>query len=662
MTVPKKTQPSVLRPIPQNHIPKKQKIMPTSSHAGIRKVPKLTKQESAKQAELAKHEKELSLKRLEYSDLESHKMSLITQMQKEEFKLHILTREHIELKEKLSTIEHDIRSTLEDRTTSSAEFIEMYNLEKQRLSLQHKARLNEFKEAATEQAQKIIDEEINSAATEKELIKESISKAAEHLKRLASDFEHQLVKLQEDHDKNLVSLNMDDNVTTLKQTIQLIVKNNGEKSLQLVDLRTKLDELNRENEKFSRIKIQLQTKHNDKNNEIETLYATISSKKRQIEQIEKSTNTAEIESFKAKTKEINAYLSAQENGRRILHNKLQELKGNIRVFCRIRPSVEPLSQIKLSQDDLNDESNQEITLTRETSPFGGSATGEYNFQFDRIFLTEDKNSAIFEEISQLIQSSLDGYNVCVFAYGQTGSGKTFTMSEATTGMIPMSIEKIFNDIESLEHWKYKICGQFVEIYNENIVDLLEPSLEAKYEIKHDDINGKTSITNIKTIQITSKEMAKDLLTTASRNRSTAFTKANERSSRSHSIFILSIDGVNSKTGEHTSGTLNLIDLAGSERLSSSQTIGDRLRETQAINKSLSSLGDVIYSLGQQQQSHIPYRNSKLTFLLKHSLGGDSKTLMFVNISPVLKNFNETVNSLRFASKVNSTKLKRASKS
>lgn len=120
-------------------------------------------------------------------------------------------------------------------------------------------------------------------------------------------------------------------------------------------------------------------------------------------------------------------------------------------------------------------------------------------------------------------------------------------------------------------------------------------------------------------------------------------------------------GKNIETGETSEGTLNLIDLAGSERLNSSQAKGERLKETQAINKSLSCLGDVIYSLGQQQQSgqsqqHIPYRNSKLTYLLKHSLGGNSKTLMFVNISPLSKNFNETVNSLRFATKVNCTKI------
>jgi kinesin family protein C1 len=122
-----------------------------------------------------------------------------------------------------------------------------------------------------------------------------------------------------------------------------------------------------------------------------------------------------------------------------------------------------------------------------------------------------------------------------------------------------------------------------------------------------------------------------------------------------SVFMLKISGSNAVTGESVEGLLNLIDLAGSERLSQSGSTGDRLKETQAINKSLSSLGDVIAALANREQ-HIPYRNSKLTYLLQHSLGGNSKTLMFVNVNPSLPSFNETICSLRFATKVNACQI------
>jgi kinesin family protein C1 len=156
------------------------------------------------------------------------------------------------------------------------------------------------------------------------------------------------------------------------------------------------------------------------------------------------------------------------------------------------------------------------------------------------------------------------------------------------------------------------------------------------------------------VQLNTPNQVRLMLKRANHNRATASTNLNDRSSRSHSVFTLHITGTNKGTGEETTGILNLIDLAGSERLSMSGAVGDRLKETQAINKSLSCLSKVIQSLASKKKegTHIPYRDSKLTYLLRNSLGGNCKTLMFVNVSPLSDHFGETLCSLRFAETVN----------
>ncbi|CAZ85405.1 unnamed protein product [Tuber melanosporum] len=320
-------------------------------------------------------------------------------------------------------------------------------------------------------------------------------------------------------------------------------------------------------------------------------------------------------------------LRAEETLRRKLHNQVQELKGNIRVFCRVRPTLPSESEMPA----------------------------------DIRFPNAAHNPDVFEEISQLVQSALDGYNVCIFCYGQTGSGKTYTMS-SEDGMIPRAVHQIYATAKELgeKGWSYKMEGSFVEVYNENINDLLGQADDfdkKKHEIRHDPKELKTTITDINTVTLDNPAKVESILRRASQTRSVAATKANERSSRSHSVFILKLIGLNSVTGERSEGTLNLVDLAGSERLSHSQSTGERLKETQNINRSLSCLGDVIAALGNgKENSHIPYRNSKLTYLLQYSLGGNSKCLMFVMVSPMQAHLNETLTSLKFATKVNNTSI------
>jgi kinesin family protein C1 len=318
--------------------------------------------------------------------------------------------------------------------------------------------------------------------------------------------------------------------------------------------------------------------------------------------------------------EANAKLRAEETLRRKLHNQVQELKGNIRVFARVRPILgsDEEEPAKITFPDEKEDSKEVVIKGPETKSALGKSTSSKNaFSFDRVFGPSTANADVFDEISQLVQSALDGYNVCIFCYGQTGSGKTFTMS-AADGMIPRAVRQIYDTAKGLEEkgWKYKMEGNFVEVYNETLNDLLgkaEDLDKKKHEIRHDTVNCKTTITDIATVELDSPDSVQEVLKRADGNRSVAATKANMRSSRSHSVFILTLHGENSITGEKSEGTLNLVDLAGSERLAHSQAEGARLKETQSINKSLSCLGDVIGALGNGEGGHVPYRNSKVSF-------------------------------------------------
>lgn len=350
-------------------------------------------------------------------------------------------------------------------------------------------------------------------------------------------------------------------------------------------------------------------------------------------------------------------LIKEETERRALFNKYQELKGNIRVMCRVRPVLDESEGNVAELDFPDDKTSAQIYVKgpEERNALGKTSSKTYPFEFDRVFTPQIHNEEVFGEIAQLVQSALDGYNVCIFCYGQTGSGKTYTMSSAD-GMIPRATKMIYDTVNKLKEksWTYTMEGNFVEVYNEEVHDLLTPAKEAegrrKPEIRHDETRKTTTVVNCKSVTLDSEDTVEQMLKHAQNNRSVAATKANERSSRSHSVFILKLTGENSATHERCEGTLNLVDLAGSERLKHSGAEGDRMKETQNINKSLTCLGDVIEALGKGN-GHIPYRNSQLTYLLKNSLGGNSKTLMFVMVSPLEAHLKETLTSLRFATKV-----------
>ncbi|KAM0327690.1 hypothetical protein ACHAQA_005985 [Verticillium albo-atrum] len=443
------------------------------------------------------------------------------------------------------------------------------------------------------------------------------------------------------------------------------------KDREIADMRSQLEALKGDVDREQTLKKGLECNISELAASNVTLEAKINSLKSHVEFLE-SDNQAQSNSFANMEANLQEALLAadearqklikEETERRILFNKYQELKGNIRVMCRVRPVLGQGEGEGAKITFPDEKTSAEIALqgAEETTAMGKVSRKNFNFEFDRVFAPAAMNQDVFDEISQLVQSALDGYNVCIFCYGQTGSGKTHTMS-SEDGMIPRATHMIYDTITKLKEksWTYTMEGSFIEVYNEELNDLLTPNSREsdgrgkRLEIRHDEARKQTTVANCKTVELDSPDKVESMLQEAQSNRSVAATKSNERSSRSHSVFILKLVGHNAATGERCEGTLNLVDLAGSERLKQSGAEGERMKETQSINKSLSCLGDVIEALGRGS-GHVPYRNSKLTHLLQYSLGGNSKTLMFVMVSPLETHLKETLTSLRFATKVHNT--------
>ncbi|KAL6113724.1 kifc3 [Pungitius sinensis] len=338
------------------------------------------------------------------------------------------------------------------------------------------------------------------------------------------------------------------------------------------------------------------------------------------------------------------------NLRKKCHNELVRLKGNIRVFCRVRPvGLEEQDSVTMLSFDSEDDavlylSNKGKMMT---------------FDLDKVFPPRATQEEVFQEVQSLVTSCIDGFNVCIFAYGQTGSGKTFTMEGAADnpGINQRALRLLFSQVtDKAPDWDYRISVSMVEIYNETLRDLLGENPSDKLDIKmNPDGSGQLYVPGLTQFNVQSPEDINRVFELGHMNRATACTNLNEHSSRSHALLIITVCGFNSATGNHTRGKLNLVDLAGSERIGKSGAEGSRLREAQCINKSLSALGDVINAL-RGRHAHVPFRNSRLTYLLQDSLSGDSKTLMMVQVSPLPANMSESVCSLKFAQRVRSVEL------
>uniref|UniRef100_A0A1A8GF83 Kinesin-like protein n=1 Tax=Nothobranchius korthausae TaxID=1143690 RepID=A0A1A8GF83_9TELE len=287
------------------------------------------------------------------------------------------------------------------------------------------------------------------------------------------------------------------------------------------------------------------------------------------------------------------------------------------------------------------------------------------FTFNSVYGWNSKQSDIYDDaVRPLVESVLQGFNGTIFAYGQTGTGKTYTMQGVSndperSGVIPNSFQHIFTQISRSQNQKYLVRSSYLEIYQEEIRDLLCKDNNKKLELKENPDYGVyvKDLSSVLTKNVTEIEHVMNI---GNQSRTVGFTNMNERSSRSHAIFVVTVEC--SELGpdgeDHIRvGKLNMVDLAGSERQSKTGAKGKRLKEAAKINLSLSALGNVISALVDGKSAHIPYRDSKLTRLLQDSLGGNAKTVMVATVGPAHKNFDESLATLRYASRAKKIKNK-----
>lgn len=338
---------------------------------------------------------------------------------------------------------------------------------------------------------------------------------------------------------------------------------------------------------------------------------------------------------------------------------------NIQVAVRCRPRNS--QEIKSGSADVVDINNQtkEITVRQDMNYMdkGNNKT----FSFDKVFGPKSKQIDIYQSmVCPVIDEVLQGYNCTIFAYGQTGTGKTFTMEgdrldseefswqdDPLAGIIPRAMHQLFELLNIMEECaEFSVRVSFLEIYNEELFDLLGTSLDSQKLRLFEDTTKKGSVViqGLEEVIVHSRNEVYHILERGAARRQTAATLLNAQSSRSHSLFMVTIHmKENNINGEEflKTGKLNLVDLAGSENIGRSGAVEKRAREAGTINQSLLTLGRVITAL-VENAPHVPYRESKLTRLLKDSLGGRTKTSIIATISPAACNLEETLSTLDYA--------------
>lgn len=387
-------------------------------------------------------------------------------------------------------------------------------------------------------------------------------------------------------------------------------------------------------------------------------------------------------------KRLETQLKDALNESRKLRDEIHNMKGNIRVFARVRrdDSCGPENTCVVPAKD---DPKKKITIFKRSETGDLESSQDFAFDSGRVFGPDASQETVFEEVAEFVQSALDGKCVCLLSYGQTGSGKTHTMqgsgSGEERGIIPRAMEQVGRYMEKMSEmgWEYSMEVSFVEIYNETLKDLLREGNAGNGESKRGSISPREGMDDEVKLKI--KEIEKNgfmvvdkatripvdprndpsqigvIMRKAGEKRNVGATAMNAQSSRSHAIFCLHLHGKNERFRQEVDGMLSLVDLAGSESVEDSQVTGAQLKETIAINSSLTHLRSVFTEIAKKEKdSFINYRNSQLTQLLKSSLQPGGKTLMMVNLSPVDTSYGHSLRTLQLSETVSKCTLIAAS--
>ncbi|KAG6496091.1 hypothetical protein ZIOFF_043939 [Zingiber officinale] len=587
------------------------------------------------QMELHKEKDEQTISQLK-KELETTKKSFEHQLQQIEIS-RATGQRHVELdKEKNEQTISQLKKELETMKRSYQQQLEQMEI----------AKATEQKHAELDMA-RLVEEKEKSEHTISEIRQELEIVKKSHEREL-----HQMENQAREHDAELEQKLKNADSSLAKSERRLLeLKKNSE---------TKFQIWNRKEQAYqSYIDIQFQL--------VKELRSSSHSIKHEVVITQKGSRD-EIISFgrqlKVLTDAVENYHSVVAENRK-LYNEVQELKGNIRVYCRIRPFLPGENNKHTIIDHIGGDGEVAVS-----NPSKSGKDGQKMFKFNKAYGQTATQEQVYLDTQPLVRSVLDGFNVCIFAYGQTGSGKTYTMTgpdiatEKEWGVNYRALNDLFQiSLKRKDTYMYEVGVQMVEIYNEQVRDLLATGgSQKKYPFPSKEYSLLTTshptglaVPDACMLPVKSTSDVMDVMQTGHSNRAVSSTSLNERSSRSHSVVTIHVRGTDLKTGATSRGSLHLVDLAGSERVDRSEVTGDRLKEAQHINKSLAALGDVVFALSQKS-AHVPYRNSKLTQVLQSSLGGHAKTLMFIQINPEIASFTESLSTLKFAERVSGVEL------